>query len=217
MLAATITSHTEDALGRLLHQYRGAPLVTALLTGLLSGVQPLENAIYALDAGRQIANASGAQLDGLGELVGRKRGELGDPEYLLFLYGTITQNTSDSTIPRVFGNIASLFRASSLFIKTPNSPGANSSAGVSLGVGSPAISPNLYPAVKGILSNSVAAGVSVDEVTVFKAGGSFAMAGPQSWTAQAAPGFTPTALDPWPFGLGDVNNAFVGGCFATLI
>lgn len=116
MLAPKITTHVQDGLNQLMQQYRGRPLIEGMFTAMLSRFQLLENAIYPLETGCQLWDgadipAIGAQLDGIGEIVGIKRNGLPDDEYALFLFGKIAENFSQDTITDVVTVATYLFQA----------------------------------------------------------------------------------------------------------
>lgn len=75
------TPAVEAGLARLVTQFRRHPRIEAVLRSLLSGVQDVEDAIESLRNGRAIGHAVGAQLDGIGQIVGLPRGAMEDPEY----------------------------------------------------------------------------------------------------------------------------------------
>lgn len=218
MIVTKITTHVPDALNRLLEQYKGKPKIQAIITSLVKGIQDLEDALYALDQYQQLAYSFGAQLDGIGEIVGLERNGLNDTEYLIFLYGTIAENNSDTTSTVVRYVAKTLFQAQNVFIHTPNScPGKTLPARIGLSVGSPQTELALYSEVEQAIQNTAGAGIAIDYIWEHDAAGAFAMAGPQAWTSQVGPPTTPDALNPWPFGFGDLNNPYVGGPFASLI
>jgi hypothetical protein len=113
VLATQITDHVDQALGRLLQQYVDRPNFAALITSLVSPLQDLENAIYGIDAARQITNPDieGVQIDGIGQIVGRARNGLSDAEYLLFIFGQIGVNNSDSTINTASNILALIYNS----------------------------------------------------------------------------------------------------------
>lgn len=217
MIVTQITTHLKDALARLLAQYQGKPLISGLITAMVQQVQDLENGIYPIDQGRQLAFAVGEQLDNIGTIIGLPRNGADDPTYLVLLLGTIAENNSDGTSAAMLNIVKTVFEASTVFIKTPNSAGLGAPAQVAFGVGNPQISNKFYNLVQQIVVASVGAAIRVNYLSSFVATGAFAMAGPQAWTAPGPPGFTPSPSQPWPFGFADLNNPNVGGAFATLI
>lgn len=125
MIVSIINNHVQQALARLLQQYQGQPRMASIITALVQQIQNLENAIYPLDVGRQIyqGSAYGAQLDALGTLIGLSRNGLTDSEYLIFLLGTIAEDNSDTTQRTILNIVQTLFTATNVFIKTPDSFG----------------------------------------------------------------------------------------------
>lgn len=201
MLAQQITNHVQQALARLLQQYQGRTFVTGLYTALIDQIQDLENAIYELDAGRQLWNgtnspAVGEQLDQLGTIIGIQRNGLSDAEYLLFLFGKIAENFSDTTIPTILNVVAYLFQAQTVQI-TELYP-----AGIGLSVIGTPIPPSLYPVAKALVQAALGAGIQLV----------FAAASPNTNVFRMyAPG------EGSDNGFGDVNNPNIGGGFIGLI
>lgn len=207
MIATQITTHVKDALNRLLQQYKGLTYFEGLISAVVTQIQNLEDGIFPIDSGRQLFNgttypAVGAQLDGIGELVGLKRNGLTDQEYLILILGTIAENNSDTTSDTILGIVQAIFQATNVFIETPNSPGQpGKSATISLGFGDPQLPSSLYTVVEQILANSLGAAINIVYLSKFSATKAFAMAGPQAWVA----------------GFGDLNDPTVGGAFGSLI
>lgn len=218
MIVTKITNHVQAALDRFIEQYKGRVLLAGLMTSLVQQIQDLENAVYPLDQYRQLLFAYGQQLDNLGEIIGLERNGLPDDEYLVLLLGTIAENNSDTTAPVMLYIVQTVFQATSVFIKDPNSnTGAAGPAQVAFGIGSPTFPESLYPIIETLIANSVGAGIAITYLSSFDASGCFAMAGPQAWTRQLPPSFTPSPSQPWPFGFGDLNNPNVGGGYASLL
>lgn len=219
MQVTQITTHVQDALNRLLEQYKYRPQYTAFLTAFLQHVQKIENAIFPLYQYTQLQFAYGQQLDGLGEIIGQPRNGLPDNEYLILLLGTIAENNSDTTAPAMLNIVQTLFQATNIFMKTPNSSAGGQERPLweSFGVGSPQFPTSLYPLIEQLIENAVGACISIAYISSYQASGAFAMAGPQAWTKGFAPLTTPTQLNPWPYGFGDLNNPYVGGPMAGLV
>ena len=68
--------------------------IQAMLTSYLTLAQELENSIYDVYESRIIANASGAQLNILGDIVGAQRGNLDDADYRTAIKIQIAVNKS---------------------------------------------------------------------------------------------------------------------------
>jgi len=218
MLATQITTHVQDALNQLLEQYKYRPQMIKFLTPFLNHVQRIENAFYPLDQYRQLMYAYGQTLDNIGEIVGAKRNGLGDNEYLVLLLGTIAENNSDTTAPAMLNIVQTLFQATNVFFKSPNTNvGHEEPLWVSFGVGSPQFPTSLYPLIEQLIQNAVGACISIAYISSYNASGAFAMGGLQDWTKPGKPLTTPTALNPWPFGFGDLTNPYVGGPLGSLV
>lgn len=95
--AAKSTDHVARGLARLLQQYQSSPYMRGLLTSYLNRIQELENAAWEVILYRLLPNAEGAQLDALGRIVGRGRGNLSDANYLLAIQAEIRINRSSGT------------------------------------------------------------------------------------------------------------------------
>lgn len=201
MLATQIQTHIADALNRLMQQYRGQPNIAGLYTSFVQQIQDLENAIFALDAGRQLFDgasspAVGQQLDEIGTIVGISRNGLSDAEYLLFIFGKIAENFSDTTIPTILNIIGYVFQAEQVLLQEIYP------AGIAIQmIGSP-INPSLYVIAKSLVQSALGAGIGIV----------FAGASPNLNVFRFEAPDT-TAIN----GFGDVNNPSVGGIFIGLI
>lgn len=204
MTHAAIQDHIDLALDRLLEQYKGAENVNAIISVLAERAQAIEDAINDIDSGRRLDGAYGAQLDGIGELVGQPRNGAEDSLYRLFLIGAIAKNNSNGTLRTLTGIAQTLLQADSVFVQTPNSPGHDrllALAQLSLGIGSPKTDLMYLPAIQSIIQASMPAAVALSDMVLFDSTGAFSMAGPQ----------------PWVRGFGSINDPTVGGAFASLL
>ena len=160
MLVTQITTHVSDALGRLLQQYQGKPRMMSLISGPAQQIQDLENAIFALDAGRQLWNgttspAVGAQLDGIGQLVGIERNGLTDAQYILFIFGKIAENFSDTTVQTILNVIGYLFQAQTLVVQEIYP------AGIAFEVFGSSIPPSLWPTANSLIQAALGEGIQL--------------------------------------------------------
>jgi len=89
-----IDNHTERALDRSATQYRQKPKHEAFISSFADQVQDAEDAVFDMIDARVLENAEGAQLDGIGEIVGLDRQGRGDDEYRILLLVKIGQNSS---------------------------------------------------------------------------------------------------------------------------
>lgn len=188
MLAQRITTHIRDALARFLQEYKAIPqqftlpllsqptpidvsILGAVVASLTDQIQLLENAIFALDESRQLFNgttfpAMGAQLDGIGTLVGISRNGLSDAEYLIFILGQIAANTSDTTIDTMTTIASLLFQVTTLlaFDMPP------SEFNFQIPDDSP-LQESLYLVVANILHNAMGAGIGLGFISLFNEDG----------------------------------------------
>lgn len=94
-MTTQITTHVQDALDRLITQYKGQPRFEGFLTAIVEQIQLLENSsIDTINSVINIDEASGSQLDTLGTIVGTERGSLTDSEFRNLIYIQIGKNTS---------------------------------------------------------------------------------------------------------------------------
>lgn len=166
MLAPIITDHVQQALDRLLQQYQGKPNYAAFFTAFIQQIQDLEDAIFSLDEGRQLYDGSvypsvGAQLDGIGQIVGISRNGLDDSEYLVFILGKIASNFSDTTVDTMV-SIAQTFFQPSQMVLHEFYP-----AEVDYEMAGIAIDPRLFNVIFPLLQKSLGAGVKLGFVTTY--------------------------------------------------
>lgn len=182
MTVVRIDDHQAQARDRLLQQSRGKSNFTALLNSMTAVVQSFETELaYPVLEGRQLNEAEGAQLDGIGSLVGQLRGGALDAEYRLLLQGRIFANASDSTTPTIMALVTALFGAESVQVVSELSPGFShrQSPGVlGIEIGSPTLPRSLWQQAIAVLKDSLAAAVRLSWVSIFSATDSFALAGP---------------------------------------
>jgi len=201
MIVTKITTHVLDGLNRLLQQYQGKPRIESFYTSHLQQMQELEDAIYALDEGRLLWNgtsspAVGLQLDTIGQLVGIQRNGLSDAEYLLFIFGKISENYSDTTIPTILSIIGYVFQAPIVKIQEIFP------AGVAIQVFGTPIDPSLYPIAVGLVRAALGAGIKLI----------FAGASPTVNVFRFYAADTTSKN-----GFGDVNDPTVGGEFIGVL
>lgn len=194
MLTTKITTHVIDCLNRLMEQYKNQPNFAAILTAFVDQIQDLENAIFDLDAGRQLYNAVGVQLDQLGTLVGISRNGLDDAQYLLFILGKIGENFSDGTISRTTAIYQILLNATQAMEQDLYPAGAGFAAGGT-------IDQSLVGIVWNMVQQSLGAGIRLEFLETFDPNEAFAFDGDPAHT----------------LGWGDATDASVGGKFATLL
>jgi hypothetical protein len=100
------TTHEEEALSRLLEQYREKPNISGLISSMASEAQALEDSIWTTHTETLIETAEGAQLDQIGAVVGQARQGMDDATYRVWILARIKlNNTSGSP-----GEIIDIFR-----------------------------------------------------------------------------------------------------------
>lgn len=86
--------HVAKALSRLPEQLKNSTVLISLIRALLSPAQEIEEVFYALLALKSIDDATGAQLDLIGKLVGQARGGNLDDDYRKFIRVRLSVNKS---------------------------------------------------------------------------------------------------------------------------
>lgn len=94
MLPTQDTNHINEALAKLIEQFKRAPVINGLLKSYAWSIQDLENAIWSVINSRYLANAANAQLDLLGKLVGEGRNGRQDDDYRAIIGLRIHANRS---------------------------------------------------------------------------------------------------------------------------
>lgn len=202
MLVEKINDHVIQALNRLAQQYKNQPRITGFYTAIIKQIQDLENAIYDLNSGRQLWDgtttpAVGEQLDKLGELVGISRNGLTDQQYVLFLFGKIGENFSDTTITTVETVAGYLFETQVVLLYEEYP------AGVGIEVIGSQLPPSLNNVAIGLIQATLGAGIKIRFFAISNTLNTFRFDGPG--IVGAINGF------------GDVNDPDVGGVYIGLI
>lgn len=93
-----IPNHVEQALSRLIQQYKTAENLKSLLTAIVGPIQTIEDELGLMNTLRYLPDAEGVQLDNIGMIVGiaRTPGQ-SDADYLQAIYGQIAINVSEGT------------------------------------------------------------------------------------------------------------------------
>jgi len=96
-----ITNHAEQALNRLLEQYKGKTNLINFIQVYLKQVQDIEDSLEDFDKLLDIGESSGQQLDEIGDIVVQPRLGNTDERYRILLYTKIGINTSKGESPKV--------------------------------------------------------------------------------------------------------------------
>lgn len=101
MIVDHIPDHVDRALSNLESQFQDSPNLKAVLRAIVGEVQVLEDATFLSTVDRFLGNATGAQLDQYGRVLGARRGELSDTAYRHILHARILGNRSSGSIVRL--------------------------------------------------------------------------------------------------------------------
>lgn len=103
-----------DPLHRLVQQFRGQPRIEALLKVIAAQVQQLEEVAIDLREKRWLDSAEGAQLDGIGRILGLARGAWDDERYRAQLRVRIRILLADGTPENIIETLALLANGESV-------------------------------------------------------------------------------------------------------
>lgn len=109
MSLSQVTNHAEEMKAKLATQFKDSANWEALLNVLGSEIQEAEDALYGILVNRVIATATGATLDGIGDILGMPRATAGtglsDADYRLVLNAMVLA-VSNSGEPETMMGIA---------------------------------------------------------------------------------------------------------------
>lgn len=89
-----ITNYAERLKSLLLYQFQQKPNFISFVDGFAVSAQDLEDELYRFFSELSLNNATGAQLDGIGEILGESRLARTDDDYRAFLSVRISINVS---------------------------------------------------------------------------------------------------------------------------
>lgn len=223
-----ITTHLSDALGRLLQQYKEQPNIQAVITGLMTEMQPLEQVFNDLGNNRWLFTAQGNQLDRLGIILGVARLTLTDDQYRNLLQARVYQTIADGDAETMI-QVFKLITNGTLVAYQEYYP-----AGVGL-ESDGAVETGQETAFYKFIQSVSPAGVRVEYLSLFDPTESFAFAGEAGSPSVGALGFASdttetdggkfakTLINNIPFsfsggnpgdlGFGDVSDTLLGGTF----
>ena len=197
MDAIHITTHTIDAINRLLYQYQNATDLKKLIKGICGDrTQLIEDMLIALRYLIDINNATDAQLDGLGSILGETRKSRSDDDYRLIIMTRIGINISAGT-PNDLISIYKILTVATHVIMQELYPAALQmfSDGI--------IDVGLQAEVKNYIQLIAPAGVNISEIGIYEEP-SFTIGDASMIIADGA-------------GFGDATNITLGGKLSYLI
>ncbi len=92
-----IENRSDQAVGHLIQQYKDKVVFEGLTRAVTDQLQLVENMLWDIYEKRWLPNATGAQLDGLGSIVGEDRQGRNDDDYAIRIRARIAINTSKGT------------------------------------------------------------------------------------------------------------------------
>lgn len=114
-------NYESESISRLTQYFKDKENVPKLIEILGEKIQELSNDIWSVFLNRRLANAIGAQLDVLGEIVGEPRGGRQDGVYRLAIKVKIAINNSDGT-PETVINVFKLLTGATQVFYQPSYP-----------------------------------------------------------------------------------------------
>lgn len=91
------TDQSDRSVTKFLQQFKGKPILEALLRAFVDEIQKIEDAAWEVILYRSIANGFGVVLDMIGDIVGKGRANLSDDDYKVALRAQIRINRSCGT------------------------------------------------------------------------------------------------------------------------
>jgi hypothetical protein len=98
-----VTDHSKLALARVVEYLKNQPNWANLITACTLECQRIEDSLWDLLTKRSIDDGFGAQLDGIGQIVGQPRNGMDDAQYRVWLKSKIYLNFSSGTGEELIG------------------------------------------------------------------------------------------------------------------
>ena len=132
-----LKDYSEALKSDLVEQFKGKPRIEALMDAAGRQLQDVYRFFTELEIGRCLDHASGALLDGIGDIVGLTRKEAGllsgsagkmevmsDADYRVYLIYKILKNTSDCTYPDIVAGLQMFTDLKLYYSEDPDRPAA---------------------------------------------------------------------------------------------
>ncbi len=188
-----INNHVQEALSRLIEQYKDSDNLKVVLNAILQDIQDLEDSTHTLYGRLDIATAEGPLLDQIGEIVGQDRLGYGDEFYRTLIYTRIGINLSNGEPERAI-NIFKILSGANI-VHLQEYYDAN------IGIGSDGVLPvDQLVFIYELIQSVIPAGVRLAHLWYFDPDCQFGFGGSQ------------TGIQ----GFGSVNDANLGGCLGGL-
>lgn len=96
------SSHSTEAAGQLVEQFKNKTNIVGIVTSIVNRVQDLEDVGFELLNERGLTTAIGEQLNVLGRIVGEKRKNRSDAEFLIGIIVRILRNRTSGTPEEIY-------------------------------------------------------------------------------------------------------------------
>jgi hypothetical protein len=116
MAVTQITNHVELAQSRLMTRLADSTTIKDLLDAYVQEIQTVEDALIDTRDQRALSDATGEQLDGLGQLLGVTRNQDTDTVYRLRLQAKILANTASGTKPELIKLIKLMYKITAAYL-----------------------------------------------------------------------------------------------------
>lgn len=189
-----IDNHAERAFARMLTQFADRPTHRGIVAAICAQVQQIEDALIVLQFSRNVHEAEGAQLDGIGSIVGQAREGRDDATYRRWVIAAVLVNRKGGELATLIAAVLAIFPGSTVEL-VEDQP-----ATVRVRVAGEVFSADTGRDVARLLGRARAGGVRlVLEHNVQPAADTFTLNGLPSQS------------------LGDVNNPLAGGRLASAV
>lgn len=223
-----ITDHQQQAINRLVSQYRGKGTVEGTVSSLVAPIQDIEYALAGMNTLRTLDGSVGVQLDLLGAIVGLARaGGQSDDSYRQDIKARIQTNSSQGEVAAIIATFLLLTGVSQVLLDELY-PAAFMVESVYV----PTSDQDAYDIIT-ILDMVAAGGVRAEGIISYDPDAPFAFDGnlpgagfgdlndPSAggvFSTYYQPGgeFAFDGDDPTGFGFGDLGDPLVGGLFVSL-
>jgi len=162
-----IADYCDRSKDRIIEQFETKPNITNYLCALIESLQEMEFVFGDLLTLRRLDNARGAQLDGLGDIVGAERSGLTDDAYRIKIRFQIGLNFSNGEVETLITLVRFITDATEVHFLS-FFPGT-----VSIETNGPAISAGIVATIE----ESAPAGVKVEIISTFEVETAFQYAG----------------------------------------
>lgn len=160
MIPTLIPDHEQEAVDRLIQQYKDKPNVVGFIRAMTRQTQEMEQVIIDMFLNRSINDSVGQQLDELGTIVGIERQGFDDDFYRILIRFKIGQNISRGEPERIISTMKLISEAG--LVHYQNLGSGNIGLGVDVD-----LDPTLIDFIFDNMQRVVMAGIRIDFITSF--------------------------------------------------